>query len=182
MYDLNLDGKKDLIMGENNAQVYYYENTGTNAAPVFTGFEALQSNGSPIDLYYGSRLWVNDWDEDGLPDLLLSDYNGNVNLYLQPTGIGDLVSLEIGSDIGLTVAGNPTSGPFALRLSLVGARDVTVKIFDASGRLVHEAVEGWLEAGEHLLSYDLGEYGSGLYFIRCETGSEVVSGRIAVIR
>jgi len=182
VYDLNQDGKKDLIMGENNAQVYYYENTGTNAAPVFSGFEALQSNGSPIDLYYGSRLWVNDWDENGLPDLLLSDYNGNVNLYLQPTGIGDLASLEIGSDIGLTVAGNPTSGPFALLLSLGGARDVTVKIFDASGRLVQETAEGWLDAGEHLLDYDLGECGSGLYLIRCETGNEVVSGRIAVIR
>ena len=96
VYDMNGDGRKDLIMGENNAQIYYYENTGTDAVPVFSGYEAIQSNGSPLDLYYGSRLWVNDWDEDGNPDLILSDYDGYVYVFMADlTGTAEETAAQV---------------------------------------------------------------------------------------
>jgi len=183
VYDLNLDGKKDLIMGENNAQIYYYENTGTNAAPAFSGFEAVQSDGSPIDLYYGTRLWVNDWNEDGLPDLLVSDFDGYVYQYYSiPTGVGDQATWSIESGFAFTIAGNPTTGAFAVRLALPDAAEVSFDVFDAAGRLVYESAEGMMSPGDHVVGINPGNISAGMYFVRCTAGGYTVTERIAVIR
>lgn len=36
LIDVNRDNKLDLLVGEKSGRIYYYENTGTSAAPVFT--------------------------------------------------------------------------------------------------------------------------------------------------
>lgn len=52
--DWNGDGLKDLIVGQfSGAKLRYYENSGTNAAPVFTEFTYMQSDGSDISLSSG---------------------------------------------------------------------------------------------------------------------------------
>ena len=183
VYDLNADGKKDLIMGDNNAGIYYYENIGTNDSPVFNGFEYIQSDGSPIDLYYGTRLWVDDWNEDGWPDLLVSDYNGYVHQYYAlVVGVGDQATWSIESSFGFTIAGNPTTGVFAARLTLPGAAEVNFDVFDASGRLVYESGSGVMTPGDHVVSIDPGNISAGMYFVRCTAGEYTATERIAVIR
>ena len=83
VYDMNGDGMKDLLCGADNSNVYYYENTGTNDAPLFNGGVSIATK------YSGMRLWIDDWNEDGLPDMLTSDYNGFVWVWIQNlTGIG----------------------------------------------------------------------------------------------
>lgn len=45
------DGKKDLIVGESNGKICYYENKNTDADPVFEGYTYLQdSTGNVIDV------------------------------------------------------------------------------------------------------------------------------------
>jgi hypothetical protein len=46
--DWNNDGKKDLILGEGAGYVYFFANTGTDAAPVFNGGTKITSSGTPI--------------------------------------------------------------------------------------------------------------------------------------
>ena len=54
MYDWNVDGKKDLIMGQfTNGNIRYYENWGEHYDPVFSGFSFLQANSAIITLPYG---------------------------------------------------------------------------------------------------------------------------------
>jgi hypothetical protein len=87
--DLNLDGKKDVIIGEDYGSVYYLKNVGTQAAPLFNTEVKLNANGSPITWPSGqtdTRVWVDDWNEDGLPDLVLGNYAKNVHLYLHVPG------------------------------------------------------------------------------------------------
>jgi hypothetical protein len=46
VFDWNADGMKDLLVGQNDANhgyVSYYQNVGTDSAPVFDGFTDLQS-------------------------------------------------------------------------------------------------------------------------------------------
>jgi hypothetical protein len=183
VYDLNLDGKKDLIMGDNDAGIYYYENIGTNASPVFNGFESIQSAGSPIDLYYGTRLWVDDWNEDGWPDLLVSDYDGFIYQYFaQVTGVGDQATWSIEPGFAFTIAGNPTTGAFAARLTLPGAAEVSFDVYDASGRLVYESAESVMNPGDHVVAIDAGSISAGMYFVRCTAGGYMATERVAVIR
>ncbi len=82
--DLNLDGRKDVVIGEDNGAVYYLENAGTNTAPFFNTSSKLKSDGASIQWPSGqtdTTVFITDWNEDGIPDLLLGNYVKNVYLY-----------------------------------------------------------------------------------------------------
>jgi hypothetical protein len=52
--DWNGDGAKDLLVGAfYNGFIYYYQNHGTNAAPLFQGRVQLEADGVQIALSYG---------------------------------------------------------------------------------------------------------------------------------
>lgn len=182
VYDLDQDGRKDLICGENGGKIYFYANTGTNEAPAFSGYEALESGGVDIDLYSGARLCVNDWDQDGLPDLVVSDYNGWVYLYLGiPTGVAEEESGVIAPETGLTVTGSPTTGQFGVTLRLGAGTEVAFRVYTADGRLAAESQKGFHTAGEHTFAFDLGGEPSGIYFVQAETGAELLTDRVVLL-
>jgi len=68
--DWNRDGKKDLIVGEEFGFIYFFENRGSDAAPLFSGGVKLQAGGQDIDVDSRARPDVTDWDGDGVLDIL----------------------------------------------------------------------------------------------------------------
>lgn len=130
VYDMNMDGKKDLLCGANDYSIYYYENTGTNASPVFSGSEAIINTG-----YYGARFWIDDWNEDGLPDVIASNYNGNVQIYIQTdTGVSGEGGIEVMRS--LTADQNPFYSSVAV--SATGFGNGALTLYDMSGRILTE--------------------------------------------
>lgn len=116
--DLNQDGKKDIVLGEDYGYVYFLENTRTNASPAFAAAVKLESDGAPISWPSGqtdTRVWADDWNGDGTPDLLLGNYAKNLYVYYginQDTLIADSHTI---SETGGTVvfdlkAGNTNAG------------------------------------------------------------------------
>jgi hypothetical protein len=126
--DMDGDGLKDLLCGANDNNVYYYQNQGTNEAPVFNGYASIAYK------YSGMRLWVDDWNQDGLPDMLTSDYNGFVWMWIQndPTGLQGSSASTPGRSV--TAAENPFQGSVLITGS--GFGDATLQVFDISGRTV----------------------------------------------
>ncbi len=125
--DMDQDGKKDLLCGANDYNIYYFRNTGTDANPVFSGSETIINTGSS-----GARFWVDDWNEDGLLDVLASNYNGFVQVYIQTgTGIagGDAASV---SERSLAADRNPFHSSFTV--STTGFGMGTLTLYDMSGR------------------------------------------------
>lgn len=52
--DWDDDGLKDLLLGEfTQGRIRFYQNSGTNNAPVFTTFTYLRADGATIQLPYG---------------------------------------------------------------------------------------------------------------------------------
>ena len=45
--DADGDGKKDILTGNTDGQIFFYKNIGTDALPMFGGYTMVQSNGSP---------------------------------------------------------------------------------------------------------------------------------------
>jgi len=68
--DWNGDGKKDLLVGNADGTVYYYENRGTDSAPQFDGSVLLDAGGTTFFGPRWSRLALCDWDNDGVTDIL----------------------------------------------------------------------------------------------------------------
>ena len=63
--DWNDDGKKELIIGDNNGYVYYHENIGTDASPNFAsngGVCLKTQGGSDIKVFYGAQVDAADWN------------------------------------------------------------------------------------------------------------------------
>ena len=55
-------------------------------------------------------------------------------------------------------------------------------IFDVLGRRVATLAEGYLEAGAHRLTFNGAALPAGVYVVRAEVGSRVLTQRLTVIR
>ena len=84
VFDLDLDGRKDIIVGNTDGQLLFYRNIGTDKTPVFSGYTFVESDNVPIDLpgTPRSRPFVGYWNLDEYPDVLIGAGDGKVHLYL----------------------------------------------------------------------------------------------------
>ena len=95
-FDWNGDGKLDLLAGKSAGYVQYFENTGSNAAPVFEDRGYLKAAGETIRIMAGpngsiqgpaetkwgyTNISIADWDLDGKPDILMNDITGAVKWF-----------------------------------------------------------------------------------------------------
>lgn len=80
------DVKKDLLIGLADGRVKVYLNIGTEASPTFDGGTLLQvgAAGSKSDIDVGTRATsiVDDWNDDGLRDLVVGAYDGRIHVFL----------------------------------------------------------------------------------------------------
>lgn len=85
--DWNEDGKKDLLCGRMQGDFMFFENKGTDAAPIFDGYVLLESNGATLDLGWDVQPWITDFNNDGTLDIVSGDRDGFVYFV---EGIGPL--------------------------------------------------------------------------------------------
>lgn len=183
VFDLNNDGNKDLLVGGDDAYIHYYENTGTNAAPEFSGQVLIQSAGAALHEYYGIRLWVDDWDANGTPDIITSDYNGFVRFYPEnSTGIEEEAEGVQSQGLSFSVQGSPGNGLFVSMIGLSEASNVELDFFSIDGRLAGSMSEGLLAAGEHSIQTDLTHLPSGVYVAVCSAGGTSASSKMVITR
>lgn len=82
---------------------------------------------------------------------------------------------------------NPTGKNAALRFGIPRGANVSLRLFDASGRVVRELVGGYLPAGRYSASWDLNDgsghrVSRGIYFLRFAVEGKVLTRSLSVIR
>ena len=69
-----------------------------------------------------------------------------------------------------------------VRFDLPSAGQTRLDVFDASGRRVAQLSSAYLEAGQHSLEWDARRHPSGIYLVRLEVGSSVVTRKVLLQR
>ena len=133
--DLDNDGDLDLVVGEWDGDLLYYENTGTPNQPNFTERTGYANPLGYVDLFGRSIPTFADLDDDGDLDLVMGEWDGDTHYYentgthSQPTfriRFGDanpLVGVEADEDSALTFADLDDDGDLDL---VVGEWDGTL--------------------------------------------------------
>ncbi len=81
MLDFDNNGTFDLLVGNGEGLLYYYDNTGSNISPVFSAPSTVNClDGSAMQVESGCTPWVADWNKDGRKDLLLGSGSGALML------------------------------------------------------------------------------------------------------
>ena len=87
--DLDNDGDEDLVIGDINGQLHYFENiagAGNTADFVLTQPGITDADGNVIDIGQFATPFLIDIDRNGTIDLVVGERNGNLNYY-QNTGL-----------------------------------------------------------------------------------------------
>jgi len=184
--DLDRDGVNDLACGDGNGCVLFYRNKGTNASPDLAAAETLRTSGGqpvkPGGTGYGSRCWFGYWNSDSLPDILLSAYDGNVELFLgaPPTGLEE--TRPLAARLALRTGPNPTTGRSTISCEAPASADLVV--CDNLGRVVRHL---GVVTGSSVRVWDGradsgAEVNSGVYFGRLSGSDQAASARIVISR
>lgn len=119
------------------------------------------------------------------------DAHGNESGFarLAPSGVTDVAGAGLPTEIAFgTPSPNPMgAGGVSLGFALPAAAEVTLEIFDVSGRLVRQVASGTFPAGRHPARWDGsdgsgGRVAAGLYFAQLWVGPEWFRRRVAVLR
>lgn len=191
--DFDHDGRKDLLTGNTNGQLLFYANVGTDEAPVFSGYTAVQADGVPIDLpsELRSRPFVCEWNRDGFCDVLIGYGDGLVRIYTGIEHYHDSSAPEGENEAAVVKLAaprpNPTAGRSVLAFDLPSGQVVRIAIHDVSGRCVAELADSWFGPGTHELVWDgLDSEGrtlsSGIYFVLMEAGTARLTKRLVLLR
>jgi hypothetical protein len=91
-------------------------------------------------------------------------------------GSSDIVPVDpagaaLPAAVSLAVWPNPGNSAFRIRYELPAAQEISLRVFDVTGRLVQAIETGRREVGAHVVSWEGSAYASGLYFVRLETAA-----------
>lgn len=114
--------------------------------------------------------------QDGVYYVMVIDSLGCTAVSKSAT-ITDVVSLDL-SESQLKIFPNPVTGNATVQFTSDNAEIVSLRLMDASGRIIYKLHEGKISVGENRISFDLSGVVKGVYFVEMIRGTgefEVVS-------
>ncbi|HHE46673.1 MAG TPA: T9SS type A sorting domain-containing protein [Bacteroidetes bacterium] len=181
----DIEGGQEGIITNDNGEVNWLEHN-IDDDPLFVNADDgifYLSPGSPcVDV--GTAFYV--WNNDTLVNYSEDDYMGNAPdmgvFESEFTAVEDIDSALPDSYLMLAVFPNPFNSTAGISYSLPAPEQVTVKIFDLSGREVATLIDGKLEEGNHQVYWNGLNTPSGVYVCRMNAGSFTKSIKLALIR
>ena len=77
---------------------------------------------------------------------------------------------------------NPFNSETTISFDLPEAQQVTVTVYDLTGREVATLTNREYSAGSHSVIWDAGDFGSGVYVYRLNAGSFVSTGKLVLVK
>ncbi len=155
MSDWDQDGDDDIISGNSQGFVLFYENTGSNLKPIFAPAVNLKAGGKEIHVQPGYNQSIQgpgearwgytcpiaaDWNNDGLDDILMNDANGKHTVFMNIGSKGQ-PKLDYGHPLyldGLDLHGTWRCRPAVAELN---GRNVYITLDDDDETHLYEQVD-----------------------------------------
>lgn len=179
--DFTGDEKKDLLLVDcfynsntnvDTSDFYFYENTGTDANPVFSARESMVYQGKKIARKL-ARMDVQDLNQDGGFDLLFTSTSEEMTLYWGKPGITQITKQLQTQPRAPVIA--YTKAANCLLLCQKPDAEAAVALYDTQGRIRYS----W-KVSETTRSLALPALGSGIYYVQYETLSKPVVQKILI--
>lgn len=87
-----------------------------------------------------------------------------------------------GRAFNLSLMKNPARGNATFLLSIVEPVEVTLTVYDVTGKMVRTVNMGRIDAGTHRIVFDGSGISSGVYFFRLNAGENELSGRFILLK
>jgi len=176
--DFDCDGDTDLtaicswVPGQGFPMLF--QNQGDRQEPVWLRIPHAFREGGPEN---ASVLVTADIDHDGRPDLLTQNM-----CYLNRTPGSVDSELIIPTDFGLSLFPNPFNGIVILNYNLPVRSRIKFDIFNQNGRKVMPVMSGFKHAGTYMSTINADNWSSGVYIVRLEAGTVVMTEKLVLLK
>uniref|UniRef100_UPI0034DFC8E7 FG-GAP-like repeat-containing protein n=2 Tax=Gammaproteobacteria TaxID=1236 RepID=UPI0034DFC8E7 len=165
--DIDGDGDLDLVMGEDNGTLKYYQNTGTTSNPAYEAKTGDENPFNGIDVGRSSKPTLADIDGDGDLDLVVGESNGTLKYYqntgttsnpayeAKTGGSNPFNSIDVGNYSKPTLADIDGDGDLDL---VVGEQNGTLKYYQNTGTTSNPAYEAKTGGDNPFDGIDVGGY------------------------
>ena len=86
------------------------------------------------------------------------------------------------SGVGLNIAPTIVKGTCQITFNIAKPSQVNLKVYDATGRLVNTAFNGYLNEGEHTVKMNTSQLANGVYIVSVESSSGIDVGKVIINR
>jgi hypothetical protein len=135
------------------------------------------------------NFWTQDLNRFASVTLANANEAGNstvfgVPIYSIPLGTTDIAdgSIEPESFSLSQNYPNPFNPSTIIRFQLSEAGNISLKVFDALGKMIHELAEGYYSQGSYEVSFDAANLPSGIYFYRLESAEGSLTKQMILIK
>jgi hypothetical protein len=77
---------------------------------------------------------------------------------------------------------NPFNAVTTITYDLPAANSVRLEIYNLMGQKVETLVDGWIEGGQHTVTWDASQFSNGIYFYRLIAGDKVLTKRMTLLK
>ncbi|MDD2889992.1 MAG: S8 family peptidase [bacterium] len=127
--------------------------------------------------YYYDTLFIASNDLDNNP------YPVQVILRVGDVGVEEQSNSDFGLGIlDLNVSPNPIARLVSVQFSVLTSQNISIRIYDATGRAVRTIFDGSKTAGNYTLTANTSGLSSGIYFVSLTAGNARVSKKITIIK
>jgi hypothetical protein len=102
---------------------------------------------------------------------------------VNPNAVDEDITSLLPTEVTLyPAAPNPFNSTTSIRYFLPRTADVRLTVYDSAGRLVQRLSEGFATSGEHSATVQGAELPAGVYLLRLETGGDVRSMKVVLLK